>query len=407
MRIKQTLSLMALLVCFNIQSYAQDHNTLDSLNTNRNQRPITEDTTLPKGSTITTTINAATQYTVDSLLRQSMEKYDAVSGTAMVIETQTGKIVAMSNLGQNSDGDYCEDFNYAIADNVEQGQLFTLVPLITLLENNAVSLDTIIDAKGGVVNINGVRVSDAHIGTYSGISLRECFAYSSNVGFASFVDKYYRDRPEEFIASIRKLGITDASGFQLKGDREPFIKNTTDKNWSKVDLVTMSYGYGVEFTALRMLMLYNAVANNGKLITPYILKEIRDDKGDLLMSFNAKVLNGKICSDNTLDQLKIALEDIQYNESIKELFNDRDYTIAGKLGTSIVNVNGQYISNEGRQYLTSFVGYFPADNPKYSCIVQMQTFRSNSDTQPYQGDTLAAPVFRGIADCMMMSLDDK
>ncbi len=349
------------------------------------------------GYDIVTTIDVDIQDVAESSLRNCLEEHKALSGTAVVMEVETGKIAAIANLGRNKKGDIIEDYNHAIANNVEPGSTFKLATLITLLENTSATIDTKIDTKKGVDFINGIRVSDSERGGYGVISLKTCMSKSSNIGFARIVDDHYRERAGDFIASIHKLGITKPFDFQLEGERKPIVRSDSSKVWSKADLVTMSYGYATNFTAMRTLMLYNAVANNGKLITPYIVSEIRD--GDTVVeSFTGEVLNEKICSDNTLRQVKEALEDVMYDGTVRNVFKGENFVVAGKTGTSLqVGDNGRYESDKGIYYLASFVGYFPADNPKYSCIVQIQTFKPRGIARHYYGSQLAAPVFKDIS----------
>ncbi len=349
------------------------------------------------GADIVTTIDANIQDVAEKSLRNSIEKYEALSGSAVVMEVSTGKICAMANLGRNRNGELIEDYNHAIASNVEPGSTFKLLSLIALLENTDVSIDSKVDTKKGVDVINGIRVSDSEKDGYGVISLKTSMSKSSNIGFARLVDDYFRDKPQEFIDAINKTGIAKPFDFQLEGARNPIIRSTKDKSWSKADLVTMSYGYATNFTALRILMLYNAIANNGTLITPYIVSEVK--KGQTtIKEYKTDTLNSMICSKETLEEVKEALADVMFDGTVRDVFRGANYVVAGKTGTSRqVGDNGKYESDKGMYYLASFVGYFPAENPKYSCIVQIKTFKPRGITRFYYGSMLAAPVFKEIS----------
>ncbi len=357
------------------------------------------------GCDVVTTIDINIQDVAESALRDCLEEHEAISGTAVVMEVSSGKIKAMANLGRNRNGEIIENYNHAIANNVEPGSTFKLVSLITLLENTSTTINTMVDTKKGFDVINGTKVHDSERNGYGNISLKTCMSKSSNIGFARIVDNHYRNNPGNFIAGIHKLGITQPFDFQIEGERTPIVRSNKERGWSKADLVTMSYGYATNFTALRILMLYNAIANKGKLITPYIVSEVR--RGDeVIESYQSQVLNNKICSDNTMNQVKVALEDVMFDGTVRDIFKNENYVVAGKTGTSWqINEEGKYESDKGVYYLASFVGYFPADNPKYSCIVQVHTFKPRGKRRAYYGSQLAAPVFRDISHFISMQAD--
>lgn len=349
------------------------------------------------GYDIVTTIDANIQDIASSSLRQKIEDNHAIWGTAIVMEVATGKVRAMANLGRNKKGEIIEDYNHAIADNVEPGSSYKLVPLIILLEKMGVTIDREVDTGSGLEYINGIRVTDSHKGGYGVIPLKTCMSKSSNIGFARIVDEFYRDKSSEYIAAIHELGITKDIDFQLVGEAKPKVLSDTTKYWSPADLVTMSYGYATNFTAMRILMLYNAIANNGKLISPIVVDRV-EREGVVKETFSHEVLNNKLCSNQTLKQVKIALEDVMYDGTVRSVFKDENYVVAGKTGTSRqVGPNGKYDNDEGMYYLASFVGYFPANDPKYTCMVQLKTLKPFGVARNYYGASLAAPVFKDIS----------
>lgn len=357
------------------------------------------------GYDILTTIDANIQDAAESSLRRKLDENQAIWGTAIVMEVESGKVCAMANLGRNKKGEIIEDYNHAIADNVEPGSTYKLLPLLVLLDNTDATIETIVDTKEGVDYINNIKVTDSQKGGYGKIALKTAMSKSSNIGFARIVDNYFRERPHEFIDGIRKLGITKEIDFQILGERKPLVKSVNDRSWSKADLVTMSYGYATNFTAMRILMLYNAIANNGKLIKPLLVSEIKQGKR-VVKRFETEVLNDKICSNNTLKQARIALEDVMFDGTVNQVFRGESYVVAGKTGTSRqVGPNGKYQTDEGMYYLSSFVGYFPANDPKYSCIVQFKTLKPFGIARQYYGTALAAPVFKDISNYISTQSD--
>lgn len=348
------------------------------------------------GYDILSTIDIDIQDIATNSLYNMMDKNQVEWGTVVVMDVKTGEIRAMANLGRASKtGKLEENYNHAIGTSVEPGSTYKLIPLLALLEKKKVRLDTLINTKRGYDVINGIPVSDSH--GYGVIPFKTCMSKSSNVGFARIMDDYYRRKPQDFVDFIKELGIANEINFQLPGEAKPIFRETTSPYWSKSDLVTMSYGYATQFTAMRILMLYNAIANNGKLISPIIVKEVLKD-GEPIETFTAEVLNEKICSDATLEKVRIALEDVMYDGTVRSIFKNESYVVAGKTGTSRqVGKNGKYDQDDGRNYLASFVGYFPANNPEYTCIVQMKTFKPTKVARQYYGAALAAPVFKDIS----------
>lgn len=349
------------------------------------------------GYDVVTTIDANIQDAAESSLRRQFDENHAIWGTAVVMEVETGEVRAMVNLGRNKRGETIEDYNHAIGDNVEPGSTYKLLPLMILLDNTDITVETMIDTKKGVDYINGIKVTDSDRDGYGVIPMKTVMSKSSNIGFANAVDSRYRGRAGDFIAALHKTGITKSMNFQIAGERKPFVKTDTARSWSKSDLVTMSYGYATNFTALRILMLYNAIANDGKLIQPIVVKEVRSGN-KVMKKFETEVLSDKVCSNSTLKQVKIALEDVMFDGTVRRVFRGESYVVAGKTGTSIqVGPNNRYITNEGTYYLASFVGYFPANDPKYTCIVQFKTLKPFGIARQYYGAALAAPVFKDIS----------
>ncbi|MEG0499595.1 MAG: penicillin-binding protein [Rikenellaceae bacterium] len=350
------------------------------------------------GCDIMTTIDANIQDAAESSVRRKLDESHATWGTAVVMEVESGEIRAMVNLGRNKKGEIIEDYNHAIGDNVEPGSTYKLMSLLILLDNTDMTIETMIDTKKGVDYINKVRVSDSDRGGYGVIPLKTAMSKSSNIGFAHAVDDKFRGKAHEYITAVHKTGISQDINFQIAGEKRPVIKSDSARSWSPADLVTMSYGYASRFTALRILMLYNAIANDGKMIKPLVVKEIRR-RNSTEQKFETEVLNDKICSNSTLKQARTALEDVMFDGTVRLVFRGESYVVAGKTGTARqVGPNGRYDNNpDGLHYLATFVGYFPANDPKYSCIVQFKTVKPYGIARPYYGAALSAPVFKDIS----------
>jgi len=230
---------------------------------------------------------------------------------------------------------------------------------------------------------------DAHESPYKKVSFQYIFEHSSNVGIAKSVNKFYKNNPEKFLKYAFNLGLNQALDFDIKSTRSPGLKNTKDKAWSGTSLPFMSIGYEMEISSLQILSVYNAIANQGALMRPYIVKEVKEF-GKTIHKQEPLVLNKQVCSDETLRILKRLLEGVVENGTAQSL-KGLDYRVAGKTGTAQIVLNGAYNKNSHK---ASFVGYFPAENPQYSCIVVVNAPKAGV----YTGGAVAGPVFKEIAD---------
>ncbi|MBL7898376.1 MAG: PASTA domain-containing protein, partial [Crocinitomicaceae bacterium] len=302
-----------------------------------------------------------------------------------------GFVKAIANLTRGEDGKYYESYNHAVANRTDPGSTFKLVSLMALLEDHKVNITDTVGAYGEYQFYNHT-VKDHDEGGYGRITIQQAFEKSSNV-FSKIVNDAYSKNPQEFINRIRSFGIADTLGIDISGEPFPMIKNVGQDGWSGLTLPQMAIGYEVELTPLQILAFYNAVANNGELIKPQFVKEIRKD-GKTLKVFDKVVLNEKICSDETIEKLKICLEGVVERGTGSGL-KSANFKIAGKTGTAkIANTNQGY----GTEYLASFVGYFPADKPKYSCIVSIA-----GPTQQIYGAQVSGTVFAAIANKVFSS----
>lgn len=377
---------------FNKQLSGKDGEAMYQKMVGRNWKPIYDGTEVKTedGWDIQTTLDVNLQDVTESALLRSLEDHQADYGTAVVMEVATGEIKAMSSLSRNKKGNYFERYNYAVGRQglTEPGSTFKLATMIALLEETNISLNDNIDTGNGEYKFYNNTVRDHHEGGYGIITIKEAFEKSSNIAMAKLVDKHFGLKPEKFLEYVDDLKLSQPLGFQLYGEGKPKIIHPEDKEWSGITLPWMAYGYGLELTPLQMLALYNAVGNNGKMIRPIIVKSAK--KADQVKEvYETVVLNEKICSDETLSKIQLMLEGVVERGTANNIKNDH-YSIAGKTGTSQILENGLYT----RKYITSFAGYFPADNPKYSAIVLIK----NPKGSKQYGSNVAAPVFKEVAD---------
>ncbi|MBT1704146.1 penicillin-binding protein [Chryseosolibacter indicus] len=340
------------------------------------------------GLDLQTTIDINLQDVSETALHKAMLQHDADDGLVVVMEVATGEIKAITNLSTDGKGNFFEKYNFAAGTTFEPGSTFKLVTMIALLEDTNVELKDSIDTGNGEYMFYNRKVRDHEDGGLGKVTIQTAFEHSSNVAMAKLVDKHFGLKPEKFLEHIDRLNLSKPLGIQLIGEPAPKIKRPGERGWSGISLPWMAYGYGFEITPLHTLALYNAVANNGVMIKPVFVKSVKradEDEED----FETEVLNNKICSQKTLDKLKLLLEGVVEKGTAKNI-RGTHYRIAGKTGTAQILENGRYT----RKYLTSFVGYFPAHQPKYSAIVLIKNPRGWFQ----YGSSVAAPVFKEIAD---------
>ncbi len=336
------------------------------------------------GSDLYTTINIGFQDITHHSLLEQLEIFEADHGTAIVMETSSGEIKAISNLGRTAEGKYYERLNYAVGEHYEPGSTFKLMSVIAALEDGKADLETMIDTENGILSFYGAKVRDSRKGGYGIISLNDAFKYSSNTGIVKIINNAYKDDPEKFSNRLYNMGLNDKLGVSILGESKPKIPHPKDKDWSGLSLPWMVYGYGVLLSPLQILTFYNAVANDGEMVKPIFTKKNK-------LKSNKIILNPSIASKSTINKAKFLLENV-VNDEGGTGFNIRSniYKIAGKTGTGQVDY-----TTDDVQYISSFVGYFPADKPKYSCIV---VIHKPNKKMGYYGNIIAAPVFKKIAD---------
>ena len=344
------------------------------------------------GYDVISTIDVFIQDIAHHALLKQLEEYQADHGCVVVMETKTGYVKAISNLGRNEKtGMYSERLNYAVRESHEPGSTFKLVDLMALLDDKLVDTSAVFDSKGGEIKYFGKSVRDSHEGGYGKISLARGFEVSSNTVMVQAVYNNYKSNPTQFVNHINSYGLNRKLGIGFNGEGAPYIPQPSDKKWSRLTLPWMAFGYNVSVTPLQTLAYYNAVANNGEMVKPLFVSEIKE-WNKTIKKYDKVVLNPKICSQETIHKLKAILENVVKRGTGSKLYS-KDFSMAGKTGTAQVN----YAKAGGAEkyYASSFVGYFPADHPKYSCIVVVH--KPNTTNNNYYGADVAGPVFKRIA----------
>ncbi len=346
------------------------------------------------GKDIYTTLDMNYQDMAEHALRKRLVETNANFGCVIVMEVATGAIKAMANLTRRGEGNYEEDFNYALAGSNDPGSTFKLPTMMAILEETKINPDNVfVETGNGSYQFKGTTVSDSKRGGYGNISATEVFEKSSNIGILRLMQKYFFSKPDVYLNYLKQFHLTQPTGIHMKGEKPPFIKDRQHKQWSGYSLFFMSHGYEMSMTPLQTLTFYNAVANDGYWVRPMLVREIRNAEiiEDKVPSYIAEK---PICSIETIRKLKKMMEGVVEHGTATNVKSNL-FKIAGKTGTAQKLIDGQY---KRGQYYTSFAGYFPADKPKYSCIVIVDTPRG--DVAEYQlfAGTVAAPVFKEVAD---------
>lgn len=342
------------------------------------------------GKDLVTTLDINIQEIAQRALMNMMVSNQALQGTCIVMEVASGKVKAIANLGRRPDGSYFEDMNYAIRGS-EPGSTFKLATVLSLLEDGYAGLDTEVDLEQGEWRVANQVVKDSEKHGRDRVTLKEAFELSSNVGMAKLVTVHYGRNPQAFISHLERLGLTGPTGLGLKGESAPVVHRPSDRLWSRTTLPWMGFGYGISLTPLHTLTMYNAIANGGRMVRPYLVNAILKD-GRVLQAFSPDTVGGTVCSPATLEALRRCLEGVVEKGTASKLKTDM-YAFAGKTGTSKVS-NGVWKYSDG-VYQSSFAGYFPADKPRYSCIV---VILNRPGAAHFYGSAVAGPVFREVAD---------
>ena len=355
--------------------------------------PVNKDEEIsPKpGADIISTIDINIQDVAQRALLKQLIKSQAHHGCVILMEVATGEIRAIANYTRDGEeGVYKEKFNYAINESLDPGSTFKLASYMALLEDKKVDTNTVVVTGDGKYNIHSHTIKESH-GGLGNISVKHAFEVSSNVAIAKLIETNYHNNPKRYTDLLYSFGLNKKLGLQIPGEATPLIKNPSSKSWSDLTLPQMAYGYEMRITPLQMLTFYNSVANNGKMIAPVFVREIKS-LGKTVETFQARVINEKVCSDATLGKIRKMMEGVVEIGTGKDVIKNPYYKVAGKTGTAQV-ADGAKGYKGKRSYQASFCGYFPADKPKYSMIVVL-----NDPKGAYYAALVAGPVFREVAD---------
>ena len=344
-----------------------------------------------EGFDLYTTLDVNIQEIVHNTLLGQLEKFRAEHGTVVVMEVKTGEIKAIANLGRTVEGKYYEKLNYAVGEAHEPGSTFKLMAMIAALEDKVIDYNSLINTGKGELKFFGkYKVKDSKRGGHGIITASKAFEVSSNVGLVKIIYDNYKGNPKKFVDRLYNLGLNKTLGLPIKGEGIPKIPYPTDSNWDGLDLPWMAYGYGVAITPLQTLAFYNAIANDGEMVKPRFISKISNFGNLPTKVFSKHTLNPSVCSKETLNKVQQMLFNV-VDKKWGTAFNIKDelLSMAGKTGTCQVDYTSEEV-----QYISSFVGYYPVENPKYSCIVVIH--RPNKSIG-YYGSTVAAPVFKTIA----------
>ncbi|MDD3858898.1 MAG: penicillin-binding transpeptidase domain-containing protein, partial [Bacteroidales bacterium] len=341
------------------------------------------------GYDLYTTIDIGLQDVAESALEKQLIKHGAEYGTVVVMEVKTGKVRAIANLKLHPEGYYYEYTNYAVAHASDPGSTFKLASVIVALEDGYIKSDDLIETGNGTTYYYGKEMKDTKEGGYGTITVQRAFEVSSNVGISKIISKEYKHQPGKFIAGLQRLHLHEPLNVVIRGETTPVIHSPGKKGWSGLSLTQISVGYELQITPLQILAFYNAIANNGVLLRP-IFAESLSYRGEIVKQFEPEIIDEQICSLETIEVVKKMMEGVVSDGTAKNI-KSNDYKIAGKTGTAQMN----YGSDTTRvKYHASFVGYFPAEDPEYSCIVSIY----KPSRGGFYGNVVAGPVFKEIAD---------
>ena len=340
------------------------------------------------GLDIYTTIDVNIQDFAERALLKGLQLNEAEHGCAVVMEAATGKIVAIANLGKHKES-YLEIFNFALGTKTQPGSTFKLAPLLALLEDGYMTPEDTIQTGNGIWEIYDQTMRDSKIGGFGTLTLREIIELSSNIGIAKAMEKHYKHQPQVFINFLHKMKLHEKTGLNIKGEPEPYIKIPGTADWFGTTLYWMAHGYELQLTPLQTLALYNVVANKGTLMKPNLVTDVKEI-AETVEHFKPEILAKNIISEKTAQQAtEILTGAVEHGTARNGVFSNK-VSIAGKTGTAVAS------KKEGEKiYQSSFAGFFPAKNPKYTCIVLVY----NPQAGKYYGADVAGPIFKEIAEC--------
>lgn len=346
------------------------------------------------GSDLITTLDIHLQDLAHKSLKENLEKHQASWGCVVLMEVETGFVRAMVNLSKEKNDFYTEEFNYAIGSSLEPGSTMKLATLMACLDEGLVKPEDSVVTGNGAATFHGIPMKDSNWdrGGNGTITAEQCFEKSSNIGTAKLVERSFGHQPGRFLSKLHEYGLNQNLGIELEGEGRPFLYDQPgERGWSAISITQLAIGYEARCTPLQTLAFYNAVANDGRFLRPQFVEEIRKD-GRTVFRARPVVLRKNFCSGATLEACRAMMEGVaEPGGTAEEIFKKVDYKVGGKTGTARIHEDGRYHEHRFR---ASFVGYFPAEKPKYSCIVVISDPKSGQ----YYGSTVAAPVFRDLAN---------
>ncbi|MDD3906696.1 MAG: penicillin-binding protein [Bacteroidales bacterium] len=348
------------------------------------------------GIDLVTTIDIHIQDIVETALGRELRRINATSGTVVLMEVETGEVRAICNLGLTPSGGYYETQNYAVSDQSEPGSTFKTFSMMVALEDGMVHPKDSVETGNGVKVMYGRNMTDhnANHGGYHTITAEKSIWFSSNIGVSTLIDKHYRSQPCKFVDGLYRMGLNKRMNLEIPGSGRPFIPYPvgSKRYWAKTDLPWMSIGYVTQIPPIYTLAFYNAIANHGKLIRPFFVKAFSRN-GEVVQKFETQVLNEKICSDKTLTQIRLMLDSV-VGHGTGSGARSQVVAIAGKTGTAQLSKGVSGYQQGGKTHQVSFCGYFPADKPRYSCIVVIREPKNEIPS----GGKQAGGVFREVAE---------
>lgn len=338
------------------------------------------------GEDVYTTLDLRIQDIAHSALQKQLVNFEAKHGTVIVMEVETGKVRAMVNLRRNDDGEYVDSYNYALKDNIEPGSTFKTISLLAAMDDGFIDENTTVDVGNGIWVYAKQRISDGHGGGTYDIS--DVLAKSSNVGSAKLITKYYAEKPQIFLDHLKRWKLFDKMDIELPGITKPRIVTPESKRWNAATLASIAYGYSTNINLLQLTTFYNGVANNGKMLKPLFIDKIMKD-GKVMYNAKPEVMVSRMASDKAIKMMTHALTKAVEKGTAKSIFTP-NLKMAGKTGTA----RFEYWLPGPMKYRSSFAGFYPADNPKYTCYVMIS---EPNTSKGFYGATVAAPVFKEIA----------
>ena len=345
------------------------------------------------GCDILTTLDVGMQDICEKALTDKLKEINASVGVAVLMEVATGEVKAMVNMTRGTDGNYYEMNSNAISDMREPGSTFKTASIMVALEDGKITPDTEVDTGCGIMNMYGSKMRDHnwHRGGYGRINVTRILEVSSNVGVSYLIDKYYKDDPQRFVDGLKRMSLDQPLHLQIGGEGRPNIKGPKERYFAKTTLPWMSIGYETQVPPMNILTFYNAIANNGVMVRPKLVKAALKD-GEVVKEYPTEVINPKICSDRTLEQIREILRRV-VADGLAKPAGSKQFSVSGKTGTAQISQGAAGYKSGRVNYLVSFCGYFPSEAPRYSCIVSIQ-----KPGLPASGGLMAGSVFGKIAE---------